>query len=149
MNITRIHDDLDGLGQLQALVDAGSRPPMNELMGLELVHLARGAVTFEGRPDETVLNPMGMVHGGYAATMLDSACGCAVQTMLAADQSYTTLELKVSYIRGLSARSGTVRAEGRAVSVGKRAAFAEATLTDASGTICATATSTLLVMQRR
>jgi uncharacterized protein (TIGR00369 family) len=137
--------ELDGLGQLRALIDAGKRPPMNELMGLELVHVEPGLAIFEGYPEETMLNPMGSIHGGYAATILDSACGCAVHAQLAAGQSYTTLELKVSYVRGLSPKSGMLRAEGRTISVGKRAAFAEATLVDENGRICATATSTLLV----
>ena len=100
---------------------------------------------FEGTPDRRFHNPIGSVHGGYAATLLDSACGIAVHSQTSADQGYTTLELKVSYHRGLSDKSGRVRAEGRVVSLGRRAAFAEAKLTDEAGRLCATATSTLLV----
>ena len=81
----------------------------------------------------------------YAASILDSACGCAVHAHLELGQSYTTLELKVSYVRGLSTSSGRIRAEGRTVSVGRRVAFAEAVLTDEAGRICATATSTLMI----
>src|SRR3546814_1530117 len=88
------------------------------------------------------------VHGGYAATLLDSACGVAVHSRLSADQAYTTLELKISYIRGLSSDSGTVRAVGRVTAVGRRVAFAEATLHDGAGRLCATATSTLLIFPR-
>ncbi|MBB1499788.1 PaaI family thioesterase [Paracoccus sp. MC1862] len=77
--------------------------------------------------------------------LLDSACGIAVHSQLGANRGYTTLELKVSYLRGLSERSGKVRATGRTVSVGRRVAFAEATLHDGDGRLCATATSTLLV----
>ena len=100
---------------------------------------------FEGAPDRSVYNPLGAVHGGYAATLLDSACGIAVHSALGANRGHTTLELKISYLRGLSDRSGTVRATGRAVSVGRRVAFADATLHDGEGRLCATATSTLLV----
>jgi len=87
------------------------------------------------------------VHGGYAATLLDSACGCAVHSRLAAGQSYTTLELKVSYLKAITDSTGPMRCEGRVVSIGRRAAFAEATLKDANGRLYATATSTLLVME--
>jgi len=89
-----------------------------------------------------------MVHGGYASTLLDSACGCAVHSRLSATQAYTTLELKVSYHRKITADTGLVRAEGRVLSFGRRAAFAEAKLTDAQGRLCASATSTLLIMDR-
>ena len=85
------------------------------------------------------------VHGGYAATLLDSACGIAVHSQLSPGRSHSTLELKVSYLRGLTAGSGTVRAVGRVTSLGRRVAFAEATLHDGAGRLCATETSTLLV----
>ena len=91
---------------------------------------------------------MGGVHGGYAATLLDSACGIAVHTMLEPDQGFTTLELKVSYLRGMNERTGPVRAEGRVVNIGRRVAFAEADIRDADGRLMATATSTLLVLSR-
>ena len=100
---------------------------------------------FEGSPDRRVYNPIGSVHGGYAATLLDSACGCAVHAALGPTQGYTTLELKVAYHRALNDASGPVRAEGRILSIGRRVAFAEATLKDAHGRLCASATSTLLV----
>ena len=88
------------------------------------------------------------MHGGYTAALLDSACGCAVHSRLAANQGYTTLELKVAYHKAITRDSGLLRAEGRVVTFGRRAAFAEATLTDANGRLCASATSTLLVFER-
>ena len=109
------------------------------------MEIQRGQVVLTGEPDRSVYNPMGSVHGGYAATLLDSACGLAVHSELDAGKGHTTLELKISYQRGLGERSGTVRAVGRTVSVGRRVAFAEATLHDGEGRLCATATSTLLV----
>lgn len=135
----------DGMAQLRAMKEAGTGAPIIELFGLELVEVEPGLAVFEGTPDRRFYNPIGSVHGGYAATLLDSACGIAVHSRMTADQGYTTLELKVSYLRGLSDRSGRVRAEGRIVGFGRRAAFAEATLTDREGRLCATATSTLLV----
>jgi uncharacterized protein (TIGR00369 family) len=105
-----------------------------------------GLAVFEGNPDERTYNPMGTVHGGYAATLLDSACGIATHSKLAAGQSYTTLELKVAYHRPMTASTGRVRAVGSVTSFGRRVAFAEAKLTDAQGRILASASSTLLVM---
>ncbi|HEV2364112.1 MAG TPA: PaaI family thioesterase [Caulobacteraceae bacterium] len=102
-------------------------------------------MVFEGTPDRSDYNPLGSVHGGYAATLLDSACGIAVHSQLQPNRGHTTLELKVSYLRGLSDRSGTVRSTGRVLSMGRRVAFAEATLHDGDGRLCATATSTLLL----
>lgn len=135
----------DGYNQLRAMLEHGLKAPMGRTLGFELVEVERGRVVFEGTPDCSVYNPMGAVHGGYAATLLDSACGVAVHSQLGPNRGHTTLELKVSYLRGLSDRSGTVRATGRTISVGRRVAFAEAELHDGEGRLCATATSTLLV----
>lgn len=135
----------DGLAQLRAMIAGGSKAPMGETLNFDLVEVERGRAVFEGRPDRNVYNPLGSVHGGYAATLLDSACGIATHSMLGANRGYTTLELKVSYLRGLTDASGTVRATGRAISVGSRVAFAEAEIHDGEGRLCATATSTLLV----
>ena len=88
------------------------------------------------------------MHGGYSATLLDFACGCAVHSRLSASQAYTTLELKVAYHKPITKDSGRLRAEGRVLSCGRRAAFAEAKLTDAGGKLYASATSTLLVFDR-
>jgi uncharacterized protein (TIGR00369 family) len=138
-------DGPDGLEQLQAMLAGTLKPGIGMTLGFKLVSAERGHVVFEGTPDRSVYNPIGSVHGGYAATLLDSACGMAVHSQLGPNRGHTTLELKVSYLRGLTDRSGTVRAEGRAISVGRRVAFSEATLHDGQGRLCATATSTLLV----
>jgi uncharacterized protein (TIGR00369 family) len=147
--VSMMTDDLnsgpDGFEQLKAMRDNGLKAPIGETLGFELVEVERGRVVFEGKPDRRVYNPLGAVHGGYAVTLLDSACGIAVHSQLGANRGHTTLELKVSYLRGLSDGSGTVRATGRIVSVGRRVAFAEAELHDGDGRLCATATSTLLV----
>ena len=140
-----IDDAPDGFQQLRAMLAGDLKAPMGETLGFRLVEVERGQVVFEGTPDRSVYNPHGSVHGGYAATLLDSACGIAVHSQLDANRGHTTLEFKVSYLRGLSERSGTVRATGRVISAGRRVAFAEATLHDGDGQLCATATSTLLV----
>lgn len=139
---------LTGLEQLLALKASGRKPGMVETLQFDLVEIEEGRAVFEGVPDRHVYNPIGTVHGGYAATLLDSAMGLAVHSRLAADQGYTTLELKVAYHRAMTVDTGLVRAEGRVVSMGRRAAFAEAKLTDAEGRLLASSTSSLLVIQR-
>ncbi len=136
---------LDGLQQIQAMVSSNRKAPMIEKLGLDLVEVERGHAVFEGTPDRSVYNPLGGVHGGYAATLLDSACGIAVHSQLGPRRGHSTLELKISYLRGLTEASGVVRAVGRVTAMGRRVAFAEASLHDAAGRLCATATSTLLV----
>lgn len=138
----------DGLTQVQALLAAGRQPPLGEKLGIALVEAAYGHAVFEATPDGSSYNPMGSVHGGYISTILDSACGIAAHTALKPGYGYTTLELKVSFLRSLSDASGTIRATGRLLSIGRRAAFTEASLYDEKGRLCATATSTLLVLER-
>ena len=138
-----------GLEQLERIFsgDAGYEG-IAKTLNIHPVEWELGRVVFEGMPDERVYNPIGTVHGGYAATLLDSVVGCAVHSKLAAHQGYTTLELKIAYHRALTKDSGTVRAEGVVVSMGRRAAFAEGKLVDGQGRLCASATSTLLVFDR-
>ena len=137
---------LDGLAQVEAMIEAGAQPSIGRTLDFALIEVAKGRAVFEGEPDARTYNPMGTVHGGYAATLLDSACGIATHSSLQAGQAYTTLELKVAYHRPMTSATGRVRAEGKVVSIGRRVAFAEATLTDADGRLLASATSTLLVM---
>ncbi len=139
---------MNGAEQLRALMKSGSIARIGATLGFDLVEVEEGRVAFEGTPGPHVYNPIGTVHGGYAATLLDSACGCAVHSKLSPTQAYTTLELKVAYHKAMTERTGLVRAEGWVVTMGRRAAFAEARLVDANGTLYASATSTLLVMER-
>ncbi len=144
--MSAIYDSgLDGLAQLRDWLESGFQPPMGGTLGFKLVEVESGKAVFEGRPDSSVYNPLGSVHGGYAATLLDSACGVAIASQLGPNRGHTTLELKISYLRALTENSGTVRAVGRVISLGSRVGFSEATLHDGEGRLCATATSTLLV----
>jgi uncharacterized protein (TIGR00369 family) len=138
--------ELTGLEQLRALMASGQRPGIAESLDFRLTEVDAGVAVFEGTPGQHAYNPIGMVHGGYAATLLDSACGCAVHSSLDAKQSYTTLELKVAYHKALTSQTGALRAEGRVLTMGRRVAFAEAKLIDATGRLYASATSTLLVI---
>jgi uncharacterized protein (TIGR00369 family) len=144
--LSELEPGLTGLQQLCALIAAGRQPPIHEALGIALVSAEEGHVVVEALAGAAHLNPAGIVHGGYAATMLDTACGCAVHSALPADTGFTTLELKVSYHRPLKTTTGKVRAEGRLLSIGRTAAFAEARLHDEAGKLIASATSSLLVM---
>ena len=106
-----------------------------------------GVVAIHSIPGFRHYNPIGSVHGGYAAILMDSAMGLAIHSMLPAGSGYTTLEFKISFIKGMSKDSGTVRTEGRTLSVGRRAATAEARITDAKGRLLAHATTTCLVFE--
>ncbi|GAC1503593.1 MAG: PaaI family thioesterase [Bradyrhizobium sp.] len=106
-----------------------------------------GVVVMHSIPGFRHYNPIGSVHGGYAATLLDSAMGLAVHTMLPPGTGYTTLEFKISFIRGMTEDTGPVRTEGKTLNVGRRAATAEARITDAKGRLLAHATTTCLVFE--
>jgi uncharacterized protein (TIGR00369 family) len=144
-------DDLpsrSGLEKARALVALDPMPGLLGSLDLRFIEVEEGRAVFEGVPGPHAYNPMGTVHGGYAATLLDSACGVAVMSRLGPSQGQTTLELKVAYHRAITAETGPVRAEGRVVSLGRRVAFAEASLAGADGRLYASATSTLLVIDR-
>ena len=138
---------LSGLEVLRWMLESGNGPPIATTLKFELAEVEHGHAVFRGTPGPHAYNPIGVVHGGYAATLLDSACGCAVHTTLSGSQGYTTLELKVAFHRALGNDTGPVAATGKVVSIGRRVAFAEAQLTDASGKLLASATSTLLVYE--
>jgi uncharacterized protein (TIGR00369 family) len=106
-----------------------------------------GIITFQSVPGFRHYNPIGSVHGSYAAALLDSAMGLAVHSMLPAGSGYTTLEFKISFIRGMTKDTGPVRSEGRTLSVGRRAATAEGRITDSKGRLLAHATTTCLVFE--
>ena len=137
-----------GLEQLQA-VAAGeaAAPPIGSHIGLEFVTVAEGDVVLTALPDESHYNPIGSVHGGFFATILDAACGCAVHSTLPAGVGYTTLEIKVSFLRPITADTGPVTAHGWIKRAGRSAAFAEADIRDSQGRVLATASSTCLIVR--
>ena len=135
-----------GLELLQAMI-AGElpSPPMGGLMGFRLIEVSPGAAVFEGTPGPQLLNPLGAVHGGYALALIDSACGCALHTMLEAGVGYTTVETKVNFTRPIDPGGGPVRCEGRVLSRGRQLGTAEAYLRNAGGNLLAHGTSTLII----
>jgi uncharacterized protein (TIGR00369 family) len=139
-----------GLEYLRAMM-AGEQPaaPIGQHIGFRLAEVERGRAVFEGEPGPHLLNPLGAVHGGFALTLIDSACGCAVHTELEAGIGYATVETKVNFVRPIAPESGTIRCEGRVLSRGRTIATAEARLTSADGKLLAHGTSTLIILGLR
>ena len=120
-------------------------PPALETLGMEVERFAEGDVAFAMEPAEFHYNPLGSVHGGIIATLLDSAAGCAVHSTLPAGQGYTSVDLSTKYLRPVTHRTGRVLAHGTVLNRGTRTALAEARLLDATGRLLAHATSTCLI----
>ena len=139
---------LDGLAQMQALLRGElPAPPIARTMDFLLMEVERGRAVFQGRPGAQFLNPLGTVHGGWFATLLDSALGCAVHTALPAGSSYTTAELGIHLVRAITPKLERVRAEGQVVHCGRQLATATARLVGPDGKLYAHASTTCLVFQ--
>lgn len=140
--------ELSGLERMRQVI-AGRipAPPIARLMNIRLVEADEGLAVFEGVPEEYHYNPIGMVHGGFAATVLDSAMGCAVHTTLPAGVGYTTLELKLNFLKPLKSTTGLVRGIGTVIHAGRSTALAEGRLVSADGTLFAHATTTCLIFR--
>ncbi|MDH4582098.1 PaaI family thioesterase [Pseudomonas sp. BN415] len=131
----------DGIGQGEL-----PAPPIGELMDFVPIEWSRDCFIFQGVPQMQHYNPIGSVHGGYAATLLDSAMGCAIHANLEKGQGYTTTDLRISYIRALTTKTGPVRAEGRIIHVGRSTALAEGRIYDVDGKLYATGSTTCLIL---
>ena len=141
---------LSGLEFLYAVRDGTlPRPPIAQLMGFSLVEVEPGLAVFECAPDESVYNPIGLVHGGLVCTLADSAAGCAVQSTLEAGVAYTSIDINVSYLRPVTKDTGLIRATGRVTKPGRRVAYATVEVADRAGKLVAQATSSCLVMDTR
>ena len=136
----------DGLGFLRAIVEGTlPNPPISEVLGFHLIEVENGRAVFEGLPEFRHYNPIGTVHGGYAATLLDSALGCAVFSTLFKGDTWTTLEMKFNLVRPMIKDTGPVRAEGRIVHRGRTVATSEGDLKDRAGKLYAHATTTTMI----
>jgi len=139
---------LSGMEYLQKIVSGElPPPPIGALMNFRIGEVTEGRAVFLVEPAEYHYNPIGVVHGGLAATLLDSAMGCAVHSTLPAGASYTTLEIKVNYIRPMSAETGLVRCEAKTIHVGGRTATAEGKVVDAKGKLYAHGTTTCIIFR--
>jgi uncharacterized protein (TIGR00369 family) len=142
-------DDLapgaDGLTQMRALLAGTRKPGIAESMHMELVEVDAGRAVFAGTPGPHAYNPIGSVHGGWVATLLDSCVGCAVHSTLPAGKAYTTAELKVNFVRAVTTRTPLLRAEGKVIHVGSRMATADGRLTGPDGKLYAHASTTCFI----
>lgn len=138
---------LTGLETMQLIV-AGELPPpgIAVLLGMSVIEVGDGFATFELSPDERMMNPIGSIHGGIAATILDSCLGCAVHTTLPPGVGYTTAQLNVHYLRAMQPGMGPVRATGTVIHRGRKQSTAEGKLVDSSGKLIAHATTTCLML---
>lgn len=136
---------MTGLEYLQRRILDERISPMAQTMSMRLIAVSDGSATFEAHPHERFYNPGGRVHGGYCATLIDSALGCAVQTKLAAGVDYGTIELKVNYVRKLTAETGRVTCDAKVLHAGRTLCTAEAMVLDAAGKLYAHGSGTFLV----
>jgi uncharacterized protein (TIGR00369 family) len=135
-----------GIDYIRAMVDGIlPPPPIAGLMEFDMVVADPGRVVFTCRPDESVFNPIGVIHGGLVCTLLDSVAGCALHSTLPQGKGYTSIEIKVNYLKAVRLSSGLLTATGTVVKSGSRVGFTEGVVTDADGAVLATATSTLLI----
>jgi uncharacterized protein (TIGR00369 family) len=138
---------LNGLAQMQALAaNQASASGMGRLMGMDGAEAGEGWMLFHAIPDDRHGNPIGITHGGFGATLLDSAMSCAVHTLLAAGETYVTTDLHVSFVKAITPATGRVTARGEVISRGRRLATARGTLTDTSGRVLATGVATCMIM---
>ena len=141
---------LTGLEYMRQLM-TGEREPsgMARLMNMRLVEVEGGRAVFTVEPDERHYNGLGIAHGGLAATLLDSALGCAINTMMPAGRVFTTLEMKINYVRPMRRETGEVRCEARVIHVGGRVGSAEGRIVDARGKLYAHGTATCMLFMTR
>ena len=137
---------LSGQEYLNEWINGELAPPMASTLGFQLEDFGEGRVEIRCVPDGFHYNPYGMVHGGLAATLLDSATGCAVQSRLAAGVGYATLNLAVNYLRPITTETGLLRCVGKVVSMGRTVAVSEADVVDESERVLAQATATCLII---
>jgi uncharacterized protein (TIGR00369 family) len=139
---------MGGLDAMRMLIAGGYEPPsIATTLGFRLVEVEDGRAIFEGEPSDRILNPLGLVHGGWALTLIDSCTGCAAHTTLPAGVGYTTVETKVNFVRAITPATGPVRAEGRVIARGRSIITADGTLVDSRGKLLAHGTSTLMVLR--
>jgi uncharacterized protein (TIGR00369 family) len=138
-----------GLEYLRRII-AGELPqvPIGETLGFRLVEAEAGRVVLAGRPDKRAYNLIGTVHGGWAAAILDTALALSTLSQLDAEQGFTTVDIRINYLRPLSVETGEVRAEGKVLQGGRRLAYCEARLTDAGGKLICHGTGSCMILPR-
>jgi len=137
-------DKLPGLAYLQKMIVEWHRSPMAETLDMRLIEVADGTATFEAFPSARFYNPQQRVHGGYAAALIDSALGCAIQTKMGPGAGFGTVELKVNYVRKIDANTGRILCTGTVLHFGRRLATAEAKIVDEAGKLLAHGSGTFM-----
>ena len=141
---------IPGLDYMRGILTGDTPPaPMASTLGFRPIEFAHGKAIFVGTPERFTFNPLGGVHGGWVAALLDSAMGCAVHTALPAGKGYVTVELSVNYVRGLTDRSGLIRCEGQIIHMGNSLATADGRVLGADGTLYAHGTTTCMILTAR
>lgn len=150
LDATRARRMMSGLEYLQKMI-AGEMPPtpMSQLINFRLVEVSKGRAVLSIEPDERYYNGLGISHGGLAATVLDSALGCAINSMMPAGKIFTTLEMKINYVRPIKRETGQMRCEAGAIHVGARVATAEGRIVDREGKLYAHATATCMLFREQ
>lgn len=136
-----------GLEFLQAVVAGQFRAPIQDTLEMDLIEVENGRAVWQLAPQEFHYNPAGTLHGGVFTALLDSAMACAVWSTLPAGHGWTTMELKIGLLRAVTAQSGVLTCEGKTIAVGQRSAAAEAKILDASGRLCAYASTTCMIFR--
>ena len=137
---------MDGLTLFKGLLEGRfPAPPIGKALGFRVSEVELGRVVFDYTPVFDHYNPLGTVHGGIAATLLDSVMGCCIHSTLKAGIGFTTLEIKVNYVRAMTDKTGPVKAEGKVINVGARIATSEGRLVDSAGKLLAHGTTTCLI----
>lgn len=139
---------MPGIEAIRGILEGRFPPPsISDTLGFRVAEVEFGRVVFEGEPSDRVLNPMGAVHGGWALTLIDSACGAAGHTTLPPGVGYGTIETKANFVRPIAPNTGALRCEGRVLAQGRTILTAEAKLTDAQGKLYAHGTSTCMIIR--
>jgi len=134
---------MSGIEAMRAIRDGRlPPPPLAKLIGFRMATVERGRIVMELDAEESLENTIGLLHGATAAALLDTAMGCAISTMLEAGQTSVTLDLKLTYLRPLSVKSGTIQAEGRLVKLGRQTSYTEGFVRDGAGNLAVHATAT-------
>jgi len=138
---------LTGREFLENLIKGEGAAPLGVVLGLRLVEVGDGLAVFEGAPKPAYYNPAGVIHGGWIASILDSALGCAIHSRLGPGVGYGTVELKVNFVRAMSEATGLVRCRGEVVHMGRRLATSEGRLTDVQGRLYAHGSCTCMIYE--
>ena len=143
----RPRTELPGLERLRQMMEGPGAAPLGVLLGFKCIEIEDGLAVFAGEPGENHYNPQGVVHGGWTASILDSALGCAIETRIPVGSTYGTIELKVNYVRPITATTGLMTCRAEAVHSGRRLATSEGRLVDTSGKLYAHGSCTCMIYE--